>query len=338
MKNHLPVEHHKKLMEQIKPKLRYDGSEPVEQWAEICREKLAQLLGMDTFELCDPCFAIESEETVEDLRCIHFTLQTEEGYFTRCDLLLPQTIKDKLPLCVCLQGHTTGAHISYGGRKYPRDQEFGPDEDNDYGLRAARQGFAVVCVEQRAFGECGGTPEGPACQYPEMQALLLGRTLIGERVWDISRVVDAMLANYGDIITMEGSLLMGLSGGGTATYYTACLERRFESYMPICAVCSFAPSIIAMCHCSCNYVPGVARYFDMGDMSVMIAPKKMLVVAGRYDDGCFPLVGTLDAYSIIEKRYNDFGVPDNCRLVVGDGGHRFYADESWPVYWDLMKN
>lgn len=335
MKNYLPVEHHKKLMSELKPMLRYDGHVPVHEWANICRNKLGELLGMDTFQLCEPEFEITGEETAAEFRLVHFTLQTEEGYYTRCAMLLPQQFEGKLPLCVCLQGHTTGAHHSYGVMKYPNDEQF-IGEEVDYGLQAARLGYAVVCVEQRAFGECGGTPKGPACQYPGMQALLMGRTLIGERVWDVMRVVDAVQAHFSDIITMKDSMLIGLSGGGTATYYTACFEHRFDIYVPCCAVCSFGGSIVAMSHCVCNYVPGIAKYFDMGDLAVMIAPKKLLVLAGRHDDGCFPLAGCEEAYRQIEEIYKAAGKPDNCRFVVGEGGHRFYGADVWPVWKELM--
>ena len=34
-------------------------------------------------------------------------------------------------------------------------------------------------------------------------------------------------------------------------------------------------------------------------------------------------------YSVIEEIYKKEGAPDNCRLIVGDGGHRFYANLAW---------
>ena len=59
---------------------------------------------------------------------------------------------------------------------------------------------------------------------------------------------------------------MGNSGGGTATYYAACLDERISLAMPSCAVCSWDQSIAVKRHCACNYVPYIANYFDMGDM------------------------------------------------------------------------
>lgn len=334
--NHLPVELHKKMAAQIKPQLRYDGSVPMDLWADRCRAKLAELVGMDTFKLCEPEFAITCEDTVAEFRRIHFTLKTEEHYYAHCDLLLPHRIEGKLPLCVALQGHSLGAHVSMGIAKWDFDRQLIEEDDCDYGLQAARRGYAVVCLEQRAFGECGGRGEkGTDCAHAQHTAILLGRTLIAERVWDVSRVVDAMLANYGDIVTMDGSLLVGLSGGGTATYYTACLEHRFDCYLSAGAVSTFRDSIVAMAHCPCNYVPGVAKYFDMGDMAAMIAPKKLILLNGA-EDPIFPIEGTRECYGIIRSLYAAAGAPDNCRLVIGAGAHRFYEKDVWPVVHEMM--
>ena len=335
--NTQPLTHHMAMAASIKPSLRWDGETPIDIHRAACTEALRDLLGMDTFTLCEPVFEITQEDTHRGHRHIHFTLQTEEGYFTHCDLLLPKEQKGKLPLCVCLQGHSKGAHISLGLPKYPGDEETIAGGDRDFCIRAVAEGFAALAIEQRAFGVCGGTQHGPACERPAMTALLLGRTLIGERVWDVMRVLDAMETHFGDLITMEGSVLMGNSGGGTATYYTACLEHRFDGFMPSCALCTYRDSIVNIHHCTCNYVPRIARYFDMGDLAVMIAPKKLVVVCGK-DDNIFPLHGVRETFGIIGTLYEASDAPDGCALVVGEGGHRFYADDAWPVMKELLRN
>ena len=333
--NTLPLTHHIELAQTLAPSLRWDGVTPIETHRATCEQQLRDLLGMDTFTPCEPLFEITAEDTVSGLRHIHFTLQTEKGYFTHADLLLPAEQRGKLPLCVCLQGHSKGAHISLGLSKYPGDAELASEGDRDFCIRAVAEGFAALAIEQRGFGVCGGTERGPACERPAMTALMLGRTLIGERVWDVMRVLDAVETHFGEEITLRDSVLMGNSGGGTATYYTACLEHRFDGFMPSCALCTYQDSIINIHHCTCNYVPRIARYFDMGDLAVLIAPKKLVVVSGAEDD-IFPLSGVRKVYGIIERLYGAAGASDNCALVVGKGGHRFYADDAWPVMKALL--
>lgn len=333
--NTLPLPYHIRLSSTITPSLRWDGVTPIEAHRTACTERLTELLGLPTFTHCDPIFTITAEDELQGFRHIHFTLQTEEGYFTHCDLLLPKVMTGKLPLCVCLQGHSKGAHISLGLTKYPGDENSFTEDDGDYCIRAAQEGFAALAIEQRGFGQCGGTEHGPACERPAMTALLMGRTLVGSRVWDVMRVLDAMEIHFGDCMTMKGSVLMGHSGGGTATYYTACLEHRFDGYISSCAVCDYHDSIIALHHCTCNYVPRIARYFDMGDLAVMIAPKKLVVLCGREDD-IFPLHGVQSSYAVIQRLYQAADTAGSCALVIGDGGHRFYADQAWPVMKQLL--
>ena len=53
-----------------------------------------------------------------------------------------------------------------------------------------------------------------------------------------------------------------------------------------------------MNHCSCNYVPKLAEYFDMGDLMAMAYPKYYIQVSGMednistifYDDDSWPVV------------------------------------------------
>lgn len=333
--NFQPLQHHIQVSQNKVPLLRYDGTADFEKWQAACTERLRDLLGMDEFDPCDPVFEITAEDELNGNRHIHFTLQTEEGYFTHCDLLLPKEQSGKLPLCACLQGHSTGAHISLGIAKYPGDEETIHGGDRDFAVRAVKEGYAALAIEQRGFGLCGGTEKGPACDRPVMTALHLGRTVVGERIWDISRIVDAVLLHFGDLITMEGSVLTGNSGGGTTTYYAACLEHRFDGYMPSCAVCTYHDSIVALHHCSCNYIPRIGKYFDMGDLAAMIAPKKLVVICGK-NDNIFPLDGVKKTFGIIHSLYKAAGTPDNCALVIGEGGHRFYADGGWAAMKELL--
>jgi hypothetical protein len=72
----------------------------------------------------------------------------------------------------------------------------------------------------------------------------------------------------------------------------------------------------------------------MGDLAGLIAPRPLVVVAGR-DDDIFPIGAVEETFETIGRIYRAAGVPDRCRLVVGEGGHRFYADQAWPVFREL---
>ena len=81
-------------------------------------------------------------------------------------------------------------------------------------------------------------------------------------------------------------------------------------------------------HCMCNHIPGIRKYFEMGDLAGLIAPRKLVIAAGRLDGG-FPAAGTEQAFFTIERLYEYAGVPDACALLFGEGGHLNYADLLW---------
>ncbi len=333
--NFSPMIKNYEIISGITPEFRYDGEVDFATWQKNARAKLSDLLGMGKFEKCDPEFNIEYKTETEDYTEYRFTIQSEPGYYFPSVLRVPHGKVGKQPLMICLQGHSNGFHISLGKPIFPGDEEDINDGDRDFCVRAIKEGYATLAVEQRNFGECSGMEEaGTNCYQSTFRAIMHGSTTIGERVWDTSRVIDAILEHF-DMIDPDKICLMGNSGGGTATYYAACLEERIALAMPSCAVCSWDQSIAVKRHCLCNLVPDIANYFDMGDMGGMIAPRKLIVVHGVTDVG-FYKPGVDKSYALIKNWYEVAGVPMNCELVTGPAGHRFYADLSWPVVHKMM--
>jgi len=83
-----------------------------------------------------------------------------------------------------------------------------------------------------------------------------------------------------------------------------------------------------MQHCTCNYIPRIALDFDMGDLCGLIAPRPFAILAGK-EDPIFPLHGVQEGYAEVKQIYERMGALDNLTLVIGDGGHRFYAPQGW---------
>jgi cephalosporin-C deacetylase-like acetyl esterase len=76
-------------------------------------------------------------------------------------------------------------------------------------------------------------------------------------------MIDQLQEHFAHKVDLSRLSCMGHSGGGTATSYLAALEDRLKLVMPSCAMCAFTESIATMHHCSCNFVPDIAKYFDM---------------------------------------------------------------------------
>lgn len=324
------------LIQQAPRSLAFDTSRDYDTWRRDVRIKLRELLGA-TPERAPLDLRIQFTQEHEHYTETRFLFCTERNADVPCHLLVPKHGARPLPIVICIQGHTSGMHNSLGRTKDASDAE-NMAADRDFAIQAIGQGYAALVLEQRCFGERienrppEVAPFGPGCQHATMTALLLGRTMIGDRVWDLSRAID-LLAEFPEIDSSR-IVCLGESGGGTVTYYASCLDERISLAVAACCVCTFEESIGAIDHCVDNYIPGILRYFDMGDIACLMAPRPLVVVAGR-DDSIFPFSGVQGAFATIESIYAAAGAPDRCRLVVGEGGHRFYASQTWPVVRDL---
>ena len=322
----------KELIQTVKPSFAYDGN--LADWQPKAKQKLRDLLGMDKFTLCDLDLQIEFEEQHKDFKEIRFTFQSEKGYRVPCHLLLPIGIENP-PVIVCMQGHSMGMHVSLARPKFPCDKEDIETGDRDYCIRAVKEGFAAVALEMRNFGEVSHNNYEPQCYESAVTNMLMGRTTIGERVWDFGRLIDVLENHFADKVDLENICCMGNSGGGTATAYIAALEDRIKLAMPSCAMCTYKDSIGAMYHCACNYIPNIATIFDMGDLFAMAYPKYYIQVNGITDD-IFPIEGAKKVFLDGKKAYEDNGDADKCAHVIGYEGHRFYADNAWPIVHKML--
>ena len=318
---------HENLLKR-EPLLRFDESVDFNDWKAQVREKFTKLLCLDEIakNACEIKVEIEEEVKKDGYTRYRYTFESEYGCTVPCYLLIPDTGKEKYPVLVCLQGHSAGFHISIGEYKFPGDERgLGT---STFALDAVKNGYAALCVEQRGMvyrqpttkerGHQDG--EGCPCLYTAMTALLTGRTLVGERVWDVSKAIDSLSAFKG--LDLDDISCVGNSGGGTATYYSACFDERIKLAIPSCAICTYRDSIGDMWHCTCNYVPKMAKYFDMGELAALIAPRKLMVVNGKADP-IFPIEGAREVYSVVERIYKKAGAEGNCQLLEHEQKHFF---------------
>lgn len=322
-------DYNKEKLRETVSSMSYSGGD-FAQWKMTARNQLRELLGLERFVKTAPEVVVEYERMQDGVKEIRFTFQSEAGYRVPCHLFLPMNIR-KPPVMLCIQGHSKGMHVSMGKIRYDDDAVLVNQDDQDFCVQAVANGFAAVALEQRNFGECGhGQNSGPQCFESAMTALLTGRTTVGERVWDICRLIDVLEAEFHDLLNLEVLCCVGHSGGGTAVTYTAALEDRIKLVMPSCAMCTFKDSIGAMHHCACNYVPKIANYFEMSDLMAMAYPKYFVQVSGMEDD-IFPVDAAQAVFEKGKEAYAEQGRGERCALIKGAGGHRFYAAQAWPV-------
>ena len=326
-----PSVHHRHLMDTLEPNLAYCG-EDLELWQTQLRGKVGELVG-DIPEERVPLDVRSLWKRDHTLGTIEKIVFTSEPYAdVPAYVCLPKSHEPPYTFFICVQGHSTGMHNSIAVARDDNSEPIEVPGDRDFGLGCMRRGIAALCIEQRSFGERRELVQqkisGHGCHDATMHALMLGRTLLGERVYDVDRGIDYLLSR-GD--AHPGRIgVMGNSGGGTVSLFASALLPRISYAMPSCYFCTFRDSIMSIYHCADNYVPGLFKYAEMSDVMGLFAPKPVVIVAGK-DDEIFPVAGVRKAFDHLKTIYAAAGAPHRCHLVIGNGGHRFYAEEAWPV-------
>jgi len=333
-----PTEYHQYLAQLTEPAYTYDPEADFQTQRAAIAEKFEEVLQMPE-KVMEPTLEIMSEKDgYKGYDTVTFKFESEPGLWIPCTMLIPDGVYgsgEKLPAVICLQGHSSGMHISIGNAYYSGDQA-SIDGDRDFCIQAVAQGYIAIAMEQRGFGtlqgDIGAKAGSTSCQPMAMQALMLGRTLLGERVFDVSQLV-TVLEQFAEVDASKISI-MGNSGGGTTSFYAACYDQRIAAVMPSCAFCQNYDSIFSIKHCVCNYAPEMQLNFEMADLSILIAPRPLIIVAGK-NDNIFPLEGVVEAFETVQVIYEAAGAANNCKLVVGNGGHQFYADPGWKAFREV---
>jgi len=266
------------------------------------------------------------------------TFRCERGADALAYVCIPESARPPYRFIICLQGHTSGAHQSIALSADER-RPIRVEGDRDFAIACMRHGFAALALEQRSFGQRSERRQRRksfhnGCEDAALRALMLGRTLLGERVYDVDRAIDYLTARRDVDLDQVG--VMGNSGGGTVSIYAAALLPRIGFAMPSSSLCSFRESIMTIHHCTDNYVPALYDLADLGDILGLAAPKPIVVV-GATNDPIFPYPGLRRAYAQLRRIYAAAGAEDRLGLYVGRRGHRFYAEPAFGALLRLLR-
>lgn len=309
-------------------------------WQAAFRPRLRALLGLDNIAADLAGYKPWAEQVIGDEGTVDQGSYVRESWHLWVEPTVPlpfyllrpkKTGMKLLPLVLTPHGHNH-PHI-YAGIAHTEEEKASIQlGERDIAVQAVSEGYLAITPTTRAFGETRTERDKVennihSCRTQLMHDLLVGRTPIGDRVWDISRLIDWALETQNadpDRIAITGN-----SGGGTISLFAAACETRIRVAVPGSYFCTFVGSIGTIRHCECNYVPGILRLGEMYDVAGLIAPRPFCAIAGR-DDRIFPIEHVKHAYEQLKKVYVVAGVPDRCELYIGHEGHRYYKAGAWP--------
>lgn len=290
-------------------------------WQKQLRQQLFVLLGLTPeqgYDFSSPAPLAQPLESFagDGFHCEHIAIQTQAGEYMPCYVLTPDHPQSQpLKPVIALHGHGTwGAEGIVHAPDDPLGAALTRQLNYDYAGQLARHGYLVFAPELRGFGSRLENPEYRQAEDPQwisscfpvaVNALLLGKTLLGMRIYDVMRLIDYINTLPG--VPTHSLGCVGLSGGGMATLFTTALDTRIT-----CAVVSgyfntFRHSIMSIRHCICNFAPGLARLAEMADIAGLVAPRPLLIESGLRDP-IFPVEATRLAYVRLQQIYAVFGV------------------------------
>ena len=299
-----------------------------EAWQRELRSKLRELVGGFPVDPCE--LSPRVTETVEFPTYTRETVLFQSrpdaavfGYF-----LKPKPLRAPAPAVLCLHGHGRGVDDIVGIREDGTMRRRLGGYQKDFALQCVRRGYAVLAIEQLGFGhrrdQAARTsgPRKPSCLPAAGAALMLGQTMTGWRVWDAICSID-YLTNRPEV-DADRLGVMGISGGGTTTFFTAALDERPKAAVVSGYFNTFRDSLLSIEHCIDNYIPGILMYAEMYDLAGLIAPRALFVETGA-EDWIFPVEATRYAVEKASEIYCAMDAEDQLGFEVFEGGHRFHG-------------
>lgn len=147
------------------------------------------------------------------------------------------------------------------------------------------------------------------------------RTLMGERLWDLIRVVD--LAVSREEVDAKRIGCAGLSLGGEMAMWLGAMDPRMR--VTVSAGFLTLMENLRNGHCMCWDFPGLQRRYEFIDIYSLIAPRRLQCQNGTKErlPGGFPVDLAQQAMAEIHEVYRVLGHGDAVSLAVHDAGHVF---------------
>jgi dienelactone hydrolase len=312
-------------------------------WQEGTRQALNRQIGFQDLTPVDP--QAQTLETVDrgDYLRHKLLLRTSDQTHMPVYLLLPKKCPPPYPVVMAFHGHGYGVKDILGLWENGEERYTPDGYHKDFGTALCQRGFAVAAPEISCFGErqtdfshlntALGAPIPTTCDHTAKLAFHLGGSVVGLRVYDAKRLVD-YLQTRPDLDTSRLGA-MGISGGGMHTFFSTALDERIRACVISGYYSTFRDSILAMSHCTCNFVPGLWQFGEMYDLIGLIAPRPVLVEAGSHDN-IFPITAVRQSVDRAGAIYELFSAADRFETDYFEGRHAISGRRAYDFLWEKL--
>ncbi len=278
-------------------KMKYSSRSPKEAvgWQREVRSALFGLLKMDDLTSWQTPIPFDRMILRQENRGRYLfqelEFQSTKGRRIPVILTIPQERTAPCRAVVCIHGH--------GGSRYSVH-----DRSSVYkGFAAALADLGFITI---------------AADVGQHEVYEQGRTLMGERLWDLMRCVD-LLASM-EVVDKTRIGCAGLSLGGEMAMWLAAMDTRVSA-----VVSSGFLTVMDQLehnHCMCWKFEGLREIVDFADIYSLIAPRPLMCQNGLQEgpkDFYVPLARK--AMEEIKVIFEDLEKPENVILDIHGGGH-----------------
>ena len=262
-------------------------------WQRDVRSKLAKLVRVD--DLRGPAIPLATKVLLTS-ETPGYVLQEVEisstpGRRIKAMLSIPRGAKPPYPAVVCIHGHGGNRRTTYEDTRIYKA----------FASALAERGYATAAVD-----------------VGQHEIYEPGRTLIGERLWDLMRAVD-LLASV-DEVDRSRIGCAGLSLGGEMSMWLAAMDTRVAA----CVSSGFLTVMDQMerDHCMCWKIDGLRELVDFADIFALVAPRPLQCQNGLKEPATqFIVPLARQALREIRPIYADLGASGDVALDVHAGEH-----------------
>ena len=318
------------------PRHRFRAETPEEwrAWRTEAGGRLRDMLALDTVEQHRwpdaPPAQVSTQSEGPGYTIERVLLPTLRGVWMPCLVLVPNA-PPPYPTVLCLHGHGMSKDILAGVPRDEAERERMELLRGNFAAKFARAGFLTIAPDAAGFGErieeasLGQTKNN--CQHLSVNALSLGMSLQGIRVWEILRALDYLGARPD--VQPDRIAVAGLSMGCEHAMYVAALDERVRASVLSCGPRAIIPDAKHISWCACLFSPGIFNEMDWPDITALIAPSPIQLQFGDVD--YIPLDLARETNSMLQRVYSLSGAePGALEYDEFPGAHEFHFEAALP--------
>ena len=308
-----------------------------ETWRATAKPEVMKCLGAFP-ETVDPNPELKLEWEEDGIRGQRWIIDVNPKLSATVLIFFPTDMKkgEQRPALLCWHGHGPYGKESVMGNRSTLERKADIESTNyDYGLQMAHAGFVTYAVDWLGNADLdddskpnwwSNSHNRDWCNIYYLHSTMFGMTSISINV-GIGMATTSFVSSLPEVDS-DRLGVMGLSGGGTMTLWTALCDDRFKAAEIICYSDLWAAfGMRDINYCGMQVAPGLYALVDLPDLQGLLAPLPLLIDVG-IRDMCFRVDTAIACYHQLEKIYSAAGATEHLDLDLHPGGHAWGGNKS----------